>query len=86
VNETFTARISADEGTTLYYLCALHPWMQGSIDVVALLEDGQEAVAQQPGKLEGRFRKQEIDLNNREAWELPRASLFSMRRRDSWEC
>jgi hypothetical protein len=35
VNETFTARISADEGTTLYYLCALHPWMQGSIDVVA---------------------------------------------------
>jgi plastocyanin len=35
VNETFTARISADEGTTLYYLCAQHPWMQGSIDVVA---------------------------------------------------
>jgi hypothetical protein len=34
-NQTLTARISADEGTTLYYLCALHPWMQGSIDVVA---------------------------------------------------
>jgi plastocyanin len=27
--------ISAAPGTTLYYLCALHPWMQGSIEVVA---------------------------------------------------
>jgi plastocyanin len=25
--------ISAPAGTTLYYLCALHPWMQGSISV-----------------------------------------------------
>jgi hypothetical protein len=25
--------ISAPAGTTLYYLCALHPWMQGSITV-----------------------------------------------------
>ena len=27
------AVISAPAGTTLYYLCALHPWMQGSISV-----------------------------------------------------
>ncbi len=25
--------ISAPAGTTLYYLCAIHPWMQGSISV-----------------------------------------------------
>ena len=28
-----TATISAPSGTTLYYLCAIHPWMQGSIRV-----------------------------------------------------
>jgi hypothetical protein len=26
-------KISAKKGTTLYYLCAFHPWMQGSIKV-----------------------------------------------------
>jgi plastocyanin len=35
VNKTFTARISAGDGATLYYLCALHPWMQGQINVEA---------------------------------------------------
>jgi plastocyanin len=30
-----TARISADAGQTLYYLCAIHPWMQGRIVVTA---------------------------------------------------
>jgi plastocyanin len=34
-NETLTARISSEGGKTLYYLCALHPWMQGSINVMA---------------------------------------------------
>ena len=28
-----TVHISAPAGTTLYYLCAVHPWMQGSIVV-----------------------------------------------------
>jgi plastocyanin len=28
-----TAEVSAPPGTTLYYLCAIHPWMQGSISV-----------------------------------------------------
>jgi plastocyanin len=28
-----TAQVSAPPGTTLYYLCAIHPWMQGSITV-----------------------------------------------------
>jgi plastocyanin len=30
---TVDGLISAPAGTTLYYLCALHPWMQGSISV-----------------------------------------------------
>jgi plastocyanin len=30
---TATATISASAGSTLYYLCAIHPWMQGSITV-----------------------------------------------------
>jgi plastocyanin len=28
-----TVVISAFAGTTLYYICALHPWMQGKIVV-----------------------------------------------------
>jgi plastocyanin len=28
-----SAQINAPSGTTLYYLCAIHPWMQGSINV-----------------------------------------------------
>jgi plastocyanin len=28
-----TTRIGARAGTRLYYLCAIHPWMQGEIDV-----------------------------------------------------
>jgi hypothetical protein len=29
-----TQVVSAKAGTTLYYICAIHPWMQGSIKVV----------------------------------------------------
>jgi hypothetical protein len=29
--ESISARISAPVGSTLLYLCAIHPWMQGSI-------------------------------------------------------
>ena len=25
--------VTAKKGTTLYYLCAIHPWMQGKIKV-----------------------------------------------------
>jgi plastocyanin len=32
-NQSIRARVTAAKGTTLYYLCALHPWMQGSIKV-----------------------------------------------------
>jgi plastocyanin len=28
-----TFKVTAKKGTTLYYLCAVHPWMQGSIKV-----------------------------------------------------
>jgi plastocyanin len=28
-----SARVTARLGTTLYYICAIHPWMQGSIHV-----------------------------------------------------
>jgi plastocyanin len=31
--ESISAQVTAAAGTTLYYLCALHPWMQGSITV-----------------------------------------------------
>ncbi len=30
-----TQVVSAKVGTTLYFMCAIHPWMQGSIKVVA---------------------------------------------------
>jgi plastocyanin len=30
-----TTVVSAPAGTTLYYICALHPWMQGSIAVTS---------------------------------------------------
>jgi hypothetical protein len=32
-SQSISARVTAPAGTTLYYLCALHPWMQGSIKV-----------------------------------------------------
>jgi hypothetical protein len=31
--ESISAKISAAAGSTLFYLCAIHPWMQGSIIV-----------------------------------------------------
>jgi plastocyanin len=30
---SISAKVTAPAGTTLYYLCAIHPWMQGSITV-----------------------------------------------------
>ncbi len=32
-NESISAEITAPADTTLFYLCAIHPWMQGSIRV-----------------------------------------------------
>lgn len=32
-HRTGTVTISASAGTTLYYICAIHPWMQGKIVV-----------------------------------------------------
>lgn len=31
----FSQEVTAEAGTTLYYLCAVHPWMQGKVNVVA---------------------------------------------------
>lgn len=31
--ESVAKQINAPAGTTLYYFCAIHPWMQGTIDV-----------------------------------------------------
>ncbi|HMI81980.1 MAG TPA: hypothetical protein VK480_09365 [Solirubrobacterales bacterium] len=31
----FSQEVTADAGSTLYYLCAVHPWMQGKVNVVA---------------------------------------------------
>lgn len=33
--ETFSQEVTAAPGTTLYYMCAVHPWMQGKVNVVA---------------------------------------------------
>jgi plastocyanin len=33
VDQSVTAVVSAPSGTTLSYLCAIHPWMQGTIAV-----------------------------------------------------
>ena len=30
---TISAQVTAPAGTTLKYLCAIHPWMQGTITV-----------------------------------------------------
>ncbi len=35
-----SARITAGAGSTLYYLCAIHPWMQGSIHVARSARTG----------------------------------------------
>jgi plastocyanin len=31
----YSQEVTAEAGTTLYYLCAVHPWMQGKVNVVA---------------------------------------------------
>jgi plastocyanin len=31
--QTITARITAPSGSVLHYMCAIHPWMQGEINV-----------------------------------------------------
>jgi plastocyanin len=38
ISDTVSAVISAPAGTTLNYMCAVHPWMQGSIRVVGANE------------------------------------------------
>jgi plastocyanin len=32
-DKTNTVKVTAKPGTTLYFLCAVHPWMQGKIVV-----------------------------------------------------
>jgi hypothetical protein len=31
---SFAQPVSAAAGTTIYFMCAIHPWMQGSIEVL----------------------------------------------------
>lgn len=33
--QTFSQKVSAPAGTTIHFICAVHPWMHGSIEVVA---------------------------------------------------
>jgi hypothetical protein len=33
--ETISQEVTAQAGSTLYYLCAVHPWMQGKVNVEA---------------------------------------------------
>jgi hypothetical protein len=35
VNNSITAKVTAPAGTTLHFLCAFHPWMQGIIKVTS---------------------------------------------------
>jgi plastocyanin len=37
-NEYLSQEVTAEAGTTLYYMCAVHPWMQGKVKVVAPVE------------------------------------------------
>lgn len=34
IGDTASAVIDAPEGSTLYYVCAIHPWMSGTIEVL----------------------------------------------------
>jgi plastocyanin len=34
-SDDFSQEVTAEAGSTLYYLCAVHPWMQGQVKVVA---------------------------------------------------
>jgi len=34
-NASFEQPVTAAAGTTIYFICAIHPWMHGSIEVVA---------------------------------------------------
>jgi hypothetical protein len=34
-NTSITQKVSAAAGTTIYFMCAIHPWMHGSTEVVA---------------------------------------------------
>lgn len=33
-NASITQKVSAAAGTTIYFMCAIHPWMHGSIEVL----------------------------------------------------
>jgi plastocyanin len=33
-NATFTQKVTAAPGTTIYFMCAIHPWMHGKIEVL----------------------------------------------------
>jgi plastocyanin len=37
--DTITAKVSAQPGTNLFYLCAIHAWMQGKIEVRGSADD-----------------------------------------------
>jgi hypothetical protein len=39
VGDTASAVVSAPSGSTLHYICALHPWMQATIKVVRDRDD-----------------------------------------------
>lgn len=39
IPDTVSAVITAPEGTTLSYVCAIHPWMNGEIQVLNRFED-----------------------------------------------
>lgn len=34
-NTSIVQKVTAAAGTTIYFMCAIHPWMHGSIEVVA---------------------------------------------------
>lgn len=34
-SETISQEVTAEAGSTLYYICAVHPWMHGKVNVVA---------------------------------------------------
>ena len=52
-NGSVTAQVTAGPGTTLHYICIIHPWMQGSITVKRTKEGGKDKLKQRNGEAAG---------------------------------
>ena len=49
-NGSVSAQVTAGPGTTLHYICIIHPWMQGSITVKRTGEGSKDKLKQRNGE------------------------------------